>query len=111
VRVWRLILIKNFSKIMLQQSISRSSNNAEIILCCYINYTNHIQVIRISNTEGWYFERVVFSGQRLLFEAPSHAQLEVYEGAIISAMLVDRITCQNLQVDTQNSTAKVEAVC
>lgn len=90
---------------MLQQSISRSSNNDDIILCCYINYTNHIQVIRISNTDGWYFERVIFSGQRLLFEAPSHAMLEVYEGAIISAMLVDRITCQKLQVDTKSSTA------
>ena len=43
---------------------------SEKILCCYVNATSKIQIARISNIANWYFERVVFPGQRLVFEAP-----------------------------------------
>jgi DNA-directed RNA polymerase specialized sigma24 family protein len=38
------------------------------VLCCYVNATSQIQVARITNIPKWYFERVVFPGQRLIFE-------------------------------------------
>ncbi|MCP6759951.1 MAG: DUF1830 domain-containing protein [Fischerella sp. CENA71] len=76
-----------------------SSERLNQISCYYVNFSSQVQVVRIENVPNWYFERVVFPGQRLLFEAPANAQLEIHTGAIASAILSDRICCQNLQVD------------
>lgn len=72
-------------------------------LCCYVNATSKIQVARISNVPNWYFERVVFSGQRLVFEAPLHAQLEIHTGMMASSILSDTIPCNRLAIDEANS--------
>ena len=56
------------------------SDSSQPILCCYVNATSKIQVARITNIEDWYFERVVFPGQRLIFEAPPCALLEIHTG-------------------------------
>ena len=69
-----------------------------MILCCYINYTNEIQIGRISNIADWYLERVVFPGQRLLFEAPKAAELEIYSNSFSTAILAQRIRCETLVV-------------
>ncbi|MER3476141.1 MAG: hypothetical protein C4287_05765, partial [Leptolyngbya sp. ERB_1_2] len=45
------------------------------------------------------FERVVFPGQRLLFEAPQNADLEIHT-AIASITLSDVIPCETLKVRT-----------
>ena len=68
------------------------------LLCCYINATNQIQVARITNVPNWYFERVVFPGQRLVFEAVSSGILEIHSGMMASAILSDSIPCQRLAV-------------
>ena len=67
-----------------------------VLLCCYVNATNQIQVARITNIENWYFERVVFPGQRLVFEALPKAQLEIHTGMMASAILSDTIPCERL---------------
>ena len=67
------------------------------ILCSYINLTSRIQVIRITNAPKLQFERVIFPGQRLLFEAVPEAKLEVQ----LSELISKSIPCQQLQV-TQN---------
>ena len=69
------------------------------ILCCYINATSKIQVARISNIPNWYFERVVFPGQRLVFEAPRKGQMEIHTGMMASAILSDKIPCDRLMLD------------
>ncbi|MEH2416395.1 DUF1830 domain-containing protein [Nostoc sp.] len=69
------------------------------ILCCYINATSKIQVARISNIPNWYFERVVFPGQRLMFEAPRKGQMEIHTGMMASAILSDKIPCDRLMLD------------
>ncbi|MEH1839192.1 MAG: DUF1830 domain-containing protein [Nostoc sp.] len=69
------------------------------ILCCYINATSKIQIARISNIPNWYFERVVFPGQRLVFEAPRKGQLEIHTGMMASAILSDKIPCDRLKLD------------
>ncbi|MDZ8140673.1 MAG: DUF1830 domain-containing protein [Nostoc sp. DedQUE04] len=69
------------------------------ILCCYINATSKIQVARISNIPNWYFERVVFPGQRLVFEAPRKAQVEIHTGMMASAILSDKIPCDRLMLE------------
>lgn len=70
-----------------------------LMLCCYLNATSRIQIARIANIPNWYFERAVFPGQRLLFEAPPDAQLEIYIGMMGSAILSDKIPCTNLRVN------------
>ncbi|WP_341524889.1 DUF1830 domain-containing protein [Nostoc sp. UHCC 0302] len=73
------------------------------ILCCYINATSKIQVARISNIPNWYFERVVFPGQRLVFEAPLKANMEIHTGMMASAILSDRIPCERLMLEEPGS--------
>ncbi|MEO1400585.1 MAG: DUF1830 domain-containing protein [Cyanobacteria bacterium J06635_1] len=75
---------------------SLPSDGQRAFLCCYVNATSKIQVARITNIPNWYFERVVFPGQRLLFEAIPHAQLEIHTGMMASAILSDTIPCERL---------------
>lgn len=72
------------------------SDSSDPILCCYVNATNQIQIARITNIPNWYFERVVFPGQRLVFEAIPEAQLEIHTGMMASAILSDTIPCDRL---------------
>ncbi len=75
------------------------SNSAARILCCYVNATNKIQVARITDVPEWYFERVVFPGQRLIFEAVPHAHLEIHTGMMASSILSDTIPCDRLLIE------------
>lgn len=75
------------------------SNATGNILCCYVNATSQISIVRISNIPNWYFERVVFPGQRLVFESLPHALLEVHTGMMASAILSDTIPCGRLQIN------------
>lgn len=75
------------------------SETEQPLLCCYVNATSKIQVARITNVANWYFERVVFPGQRLVFEAVAEAQLEIHTGMMASAILTDRIPCTELRVE------------
>jgi hypothetical protein len=74
------------------------SDGSEPMLCCYINATSRMQIARITNIANWYFERVVFPGQRLVFEAIPEAHLEIHSGVMASAILSDTIPCERLQV-------------
>ncbi len=78
---------------------SLPQDQPERLLCCYVNATNKIQVARITNLPNWYFERVVFPGQRLLFEAPQEGQLEIHTGMMASSILSDTIPCERLAVE------------
>ncbi len=73
-------------------------DNADDVCCCYVNSTSQIQVARITNVHNWYFERVVFPGQRLIFEAPNYGYLEIHTGMMASSILSDKIPCQQLTV-------------
>ncbi|WP_015783978.1 DUF1830 domain-containing protein [Rippkaea orientalis] len=70
-----------------------------VLLCCYVNATSQIQVVRITNVPNWYFERVVFPGQRLVFEALPEALLEIHTGMMASAILSDTIPCERLSIN------------
>ena len=76
-------------------------DNQTHILCCYVNATSQIQIARITNIPNWYFERVVFPGQRLVFEALPQALLEIHTGMMASAILSDTVPCTRLQVDQE----------
>lgn len=66
------------------------------LLCCYVNTTSKIQIVRIANIANWYFERVVFPGQRLMFHTDPEAVLEVHTGGVAGALLADTIPCDRL---------------
>ncbi|ASC69649.1 Cobalamin biosynthesis protein GTP-binding protein [Halomicronema hongdechloris C2206] len=70
------------------------------VLCCYQNHSSKIQVIRIADIPDQYFERVVFPGQRLMFEAIPEARLEVHTGSPVGAILADTIPCDRIRVTT-----------
>ncbi len=74
------------------------------IVCCYINATSKIQVARICDIPNWYFERVVFPGQRLVFEAPREAHMEIHTGMMASAILSDTIPCDRLVINEPSTT-------
>ncbi len=78
------------------------------ILCCYVNATSEIQIARITNIPNWYFERVVFPGQRLVFEAITQAQLEIHTGMMASAILSDTIPCTRLSLNPLTTTETSE---
>lgn len=78
---------------------SLPNGEKDSILCCYVNATSEIQIARITNIPNWYFERVVFPGQRLVFEAVSDAQLEIHTGMMASAILSDTIPCTRLSLN------------
>lgn len=71
------------------------------ILCCYVNATSKIQIVRITNIQNWYFERVIFPGQRLIFEALPEALLEIHSGMMASAILSDTIPCDRLRIEAE----------
>ncbi len=78
----------------------------ESILCSYVNSTSQIQVARITNIPNWYFERVVFPGQRLVFEALPSAMLEIHSGMMASAIVSDTILCDRLAVEEKTQQPK-----
>lgn len=91
-----------------------NNDNNNAILCCYVNATSQIQVARITNIPNWYFERVVFPGQRLVFEAFPSALLEIHTGMMASAILSDTISCKELSVnengDSEQNTQEQESL-
>ncbi|NES98457.1 MAG: DUF1830 domain-containing protein [Desertifilum sp. SIO1I2] len=88
---------------MTQTLDSLSSADANRVLCSYVNLTNRIQVARISNVPSWYFERVVFPREHLMFEAPAQGTLEIYQHEPPSGIVLwDQFTCDRLQVHESN---------
>ncbi|QUY45870.1 DUF1830 domain-containing protein (plasmid) [Acaryochloris sp. 'Moss Beach'] len=71
---------------------------SEFVFCSYRNSTSRVQVLRVTNVENWYFERVIFPQQYLIFNAPRKAHLEVHSSEIATAIQVDCIPCKQLTV-------------
>lgn len=79
-------------------STEDKSSSIPLSLCHYKNASNKLQILRIANVPNWYFERVVFPGQLLLFQAPVQGVLEVHTSAKVTTILADTINCDRLQV-------------
>ena len=92
---------------MSQVFTAHPNRHPDKILCHYVNATARIQVIKIQNPHHFYFERVIFPGQRLFFEALPTDQLEVFTGGMSSAILADTLLCESLQIEEKDSTADI----
>jgi hypothetical protein len=84
---------------MVLTSASLSDGLTERILCYYVNGTSQLQIAQITNVPGFRFERLVFPGQRLLFEAIPEAMLDVYTQTTTNLIPPERISCFRLQVN------------
>lgn len=73
------------------------------ILCYYSNNARRIKIARITNISNWYFERVIFPGERLLFEALPEAQLEIYVENFSTVALVEVLICDRLAVKSSHA--------
>lgn len=73
---------------------SLNINSSNRILCSYTNVTRHIEIIQIKNIPGLHLERVIFPGERLMFEAVPDAQLEIQFNQTLSAV----VPCHQLSV-------------
>jgi len=81
------------------QILNRLPNKyGQIILCSYKNKTSTVQIVRINNIHNWYFERVVFPGELVLFKTLTEAVLEIYSSDKITTVLSDRFLCEGLKV-------------
>jgi hypothetical protein len=81
------------------------SKESAQILCYYINDTKNIQIIRAMRGVKCHFERVVFSGERILFEALPESHLEVYS-SLINGTQSSIIDCKLLHVNEKPNLAK-----
>ncbi len=82
-------------------------NSSESFLCYYSNQSSRIQIIRITNIPNFYLERVVFPGQRLVFEAVENARLEVHTSDRITTIITDVIPCEQLSCNNRQTSEKV----
>lgn len=83
----------------MEQTPYLSFEQGNRILCSYVNASNSIQIIRITNIPKWDFERVIFPGQQLWFKALPDAYLEIYTSAMVSGILSDKIRCKYLEIN------------
>jgi hypothetical protein len=91
--------IRFIKKIIMSALDPLPENSKNKIVCCYVNATSKIQIARITDVANWYYEKVVFPGQHLIFEAVQNAHLEIHSGMMASSILSDTIPCVQLQVE------------
>jgi hypothetical protein len=78
---------------------TKNSSEGQPILCFYKNTTDKIQIAKICSFKSCYFEQVIFPAETILFNAFPEAELEIYTGSMISAVLIEKILCSQLQVN------------
>ena len=83
---------------MTQLSSAPPFDRTDRFLCYYINATSQLQMAQSTNLPSWKFERMIFPGQRLLFEAPLDALLEIYIHRAAATSLFAQIPCLHLRV-------------
>lgn len=81
--------------------VDKLMNKLPKLPCFYVNATSTIQIIRVKNETGIEFEKVVYPGESLHFQARPDDQLEVNTYECITSVLDDMIPCQRLCVAEQ----------
>ncbi len=84
---------------------SLPSDRTQRILCSYFNPSPLVEVVCITNVFGWYFERVVFPYDRILFEAVPEAILQIHSTTPFGAIKVNPIPCRELRILEKGQTS------
>lgn len=77
------------------------------ILCYYTNSTRYIQQIRLQQNPHLSLDRLVFPGEKFIFEALPEGALEIYTYTASGLQLLQTIACLRLQV-LQRQQAELE---
>ncbi|MGG6266103.1 DUF1830 domain-containing protein [Leptolyngbya sp. AN03gr2] len=77
------------------------------ILCYYTNQSQRIQQIRLQNNPHLILDRIVFPGEKFMFEALPEGLLEIYTCTATGLQLLQTIACERLQV-LQRYSAELE---
>jgi len=72
----------------------QDSFDASLIVCFYSNVTHSIQLLRLKHFERSTWDRIIFPGERLMFDAHPQSKLEIKTSE--SGTLL--ISCQQLRV-------------
>ena len=73
-----------------------TKNIEDKILCTYQNVSSSWQIIKITNISNFVWEKALYPGQKIVFEANLQAQLKIFSAEHITAVLMDTISCQKL---------------
>lgn len=68
------------------------------ILCYYINRSRFIQQVRLQQNPYLSLDRIVFPGEKLMFEGLPEELLEIYTYTASGLQLLQTIACEQLQV-------------
>lgn len=86
---------------MVQSNGSSIVSSSDSILCCYVNTKETLQVARIFHPMQGASEKIVFPGQKILFETLPEALLRIYTYSRTNGvMLLQEIPCGQLQVQS-----------
>ena len=103
-------MLNPFYQIIIMSSIFSSGIDSLIdsILCFYINPTSQIQIARITNIPNYYWERVIFPGEQLIFTAVMSAILEIQKESENATPIAgnERIPCHHLRIDESETSIK-----
>ena len=72
------------------------------ILCYYINESRNIEVIRAMNGAKCDFERILFSGERILFTTFPESYLQIYS-FLVHRIRSSKIDCKLLNINEKPS--------
>lgn len=78
---------------------SLNSENLIHFFAYYVNATSRIQKVRMTDScKGIKFEKIVFPGQRILFETLLEFNLEVYADISGQEVLLETLPCYSLRI-------------
>ncbi|HTL90040.1 MAG TPA: DUF1830 domain-containing protein [Leptolyngbya sp.] len=77
------------------------------ISCYYTNASSQLQQIRLQNSDRMDFDRMVFPGEKFIFEALPEGWLEIHTHTTTGLQLFQTIACLRLQV-LQRQQAELE---
>ncbi|MBI4782916.1 MAG: DUF1830 domain-containing protein [Oscillatoriophycideae cyanobacterium NC_groundwater_1537_Pr4_S-0.65um_50_18] len=89
---------KNMSYLHSLLDAELSAEEADLLLCYYINDSTNLQIIRVINDAKQLIERVAFQGERILFRAMPKSHLEVCT-VLAEGTRLSTIDCKSLQVN------------
>lgn len=68
------------------------------ILCYYTNSSKQLQTIKLQNNPHLSLDRIVFPGEKFIFEALPEGLLEIYTFTATGLQLLQTIACSRLEV-------------
>ena len=76
-----------------------TSNIEDQVRCSYHNLSSNWQIIKITDMPNYYWEKVVFPGEKISFKGSIKANLKIFSAKNITAILIDTIPCQKLKTN------------